>query len=54
MFFFLKISNKLLCMKYDLLFVVDLYVFIYCVRCKVVVLFKNMKYVILKKNGWGV
>lgn len=51
MLLFLKISNKLLCMKYDLLFVVDLYVFIYCVRCKVVVLFKNIN--MLKKMGGG-
>lgn len=40
--FFLKISNKLPCMKYDLLFAVDLHVLTHCVRCKVVVLFKNI------------
>lgn len=42
MLLFLKISNKLPCMKYDLLFAVDLHVLTHCVRCKVVVLFKNI------------
>lgn len=38
---FFKISNKLPCMKYDLLFAVDLglHVLTHCVRCKVVGLF---------------
>lgn len=36
---FLILSNKLPCMKYDLLFAVDLHVLTHCVRCKVVGLF---------------